>query len=266
MERFLYRLSVSGHAGKFILKGALMLRVWGEQTPRHTMDIDMLGRTSNEEANIISQIKDIINTTVEADGIDFDPSSIEPESITEDAEYQGLRIQFQGKLDTALIRMQIDIGFGDIIYPDAEKLALPTMLEYPEPILFCYSKESVIAEKFDAMVKRGMLNSRMKDFHDIWHLSQQYEFDGIILKEAINKTLRQRDTVLPERIDSFTKDFADAKQVQWLAFRKRLKLDYAPTDFNEITSKVEKLISPMIMSILMNQEPPARWTNAGEWK
>ena len=162
MERFLYRLSRSTHADYFILKGALMLRVWfspdksagavdldarsapareramnGDHQFRPTMDIDMLGKTSNDEASIVAQIRDIMTVAVEPDGLIFDPDSIQSERITEDADYEGIRIRFRGTLDSARVSMQIDIGFGDIVYPGPEESDLPTMLGSPVPRLLC---------------------------------------------------------------------------------------------------------------------------------
>ncbi|HPC92577.1 MAG TPA: nucleotidyl transferase AbiEii/AbiGii toxin family protein, partial [Myxococcota bacterium] len=150
MERFLFRLSQSAHAGNFILKGALMLRVWRSPEFRSTMDIDMLGRTSNEEASIVAQIREIIAVDVEPDGLTFEPESIQSERITEDADYKGVRVRFRGRLDSTRVNVQVDLGFGDIIYPGPEELDLPTMLDSPVPRLLCYSRESAIAEKFEA--------------------------------------------------------------------------------------------------------------------
>ena len=166
MERFLYRLSQSVHADRFILKGALMLRVWRSPELRPTMDIDMLGKTSNEEAAIVLQIRDILAATVAADGLAFDTDSIQAERIVEDADYEGIRIRFLATLGSAKINMRIDIGFGDVVYPDPEESDLPTLLDFPPPRLLCYSRESSISEKLEAMVKLGVLNSRMKDFYD----------------------------------------------------------------------------------------------------
>lgn len=146
MERFLYRLSESKHANRFILKGALMFKVWESSLHRPTMDIDMLGKTSNEEENIISQIHDILSVDVISDGIIFDTSSIKSVKILEDAEYEGVKATFEGKLDTAKVYIQIDIGFGDIVFPGPEQANLSTLLDLPAPYLWYYSKESVIAE------------------------------------------------------------------------------------------------------------------------
>jgi len=290
MERFLYRLSRSAHGNRFILKGALMLRVWsnagqigrradldarsapargramdGEHLFRPTMDIDMLGRTSNDETSIVAQIQDILAVEVEADGLTFDPSSIQAERITEDADYKGIRVRFRGDLDSARVSMQIDIGFGDIVYPEPEESNLPTMLDSPVPRLLCYSRESTIAEKFEAMVKLGMLNSRMKDFYDIWLLSRQFDFDGAKLAKAIRLTFEQRGTKLPSEIEAFTDTFIDAKQTQWTAFWKRLQQDHVPAAFREITSAVERFLAPLASAISADNPKPTKWTAPGPW-
>jgi hypothetical protein len=213
MKRFLYRLSQSAHANRFILKGTLMLRVWRSPELRPTMDIDMLGRTSNEEADIVAQIRDILAVDVEADGLAFNPDSIQAKRITEDADYEGIRIRFRCALNSVRINMQIDIGFGDIVYPGPEESDFPTMLNYPAPRLLCNSRESAIAEKFEVAVKLGALISRMKDFYDIWLLSRQFDFDGARPAEAIRLTFDQRDTELPAEIEVFTESFIDDKHV-----------------------------------------------------
>ncbi len=195
MERFLYRLSQSAHADRFILKGALMLRAWQSPELRPTMDIDFLGRTNNEEAGIAAQVREILAVAIEPDGLVFNPASIQTERITEDADYEGIRVRFRGTLDSARVHMQIDIGFGDIVYPGTEESDLPTLLGDPAPRLLCYSRESAIAEKFEAMVKLRELNSRMKDFYDIWLLSRQFDFAGERLAEAIRLTFNRRGTM-----------------------------------------------------------------------
>ena len=225
----------------------------------------MLGRTSNDEISIVTQIQDILAVEVEADGLAFDPSSIQAERITEDADYKGIRVRFRGELDSARISMQIDIGFGDIVYPDPEKSNFPTLLDSPVPRLLCYSRESTIAEKFEAMVKLGMLNSRMKDFYDIWLLSRQFDFDGAKLAKAIRLTFEQRDTTLPSEIEAFTDTFIDAKQTQWTAFRKRLQQDHVPVAFREITSAVKEFLAPLASAISAGNPEPTEWTAPSPW-
>ncbi len=261
MERFLYRLSMSDHAQHYILKGALMLRVWKSPEFRPTMDIDMLGKTGNEEENITAQIRDILAVEIEPDGLSFDSDSIQTERITEDADYEGIRVRFRGALGTARISMQIDIGFGDIVYPGPEKAELPCMLDFPAPLLFCYSRESAIAEKFEAMVKLGELNSRIKDFYDIWLLSRQFEFVLSSLAEAARLTFKQRGTELSEPIDAFSNDFISSRQPMWAAFRKRLKQDHVPESFQKIATEVELFLEPVIKGVSDN----ITWKPAGPW-
>ena len=265
MERFLYRLSQSVHVDRFILKGALMLRVWRSPELRPTMDIDMLGITSNQEADIVAQVQDILTVDVETDGLAFDPASIQAERITEDADYEGIRIRFPGALGSARINMQIDIGFGDIVYPEPEKSDLPTMLNSPAPRLLCYSRESSIAEKFEAMVKLGMLNSRMKDFYDIWLLSRHFDFDGPRLTEAIRLTFERRGTKMPAEIDAFSESFIEAKQTQWAAFRKRLGQEDVPILFREIAASVDSFLSPIVAVFSSGKQSPTNWTAPGPW-
>ena len=238
-----------------------MLRAWNSPEFRPTMDIDMLGRTGNEEENITEQIRDILAVEIKPDGLSFDSDSIQTERITEDADYEGIRVRFRGTLDTARISMQIDIGFGDIVYPGPEKAELPCMLDSPAPSLLCYSRESTIAEKFEAMIKLGQLNSRMKDFYDIWLLSRQFEFELSSLAEAVRLTFKQRGTELNEPIDAFSADFISSRQPMWAAFRKRLKQDHVPESFQEMATEVELFLEPVIKRVYDHMT----WKPAGPW-
>lgn len=250
MERFLFRLSKSTHNKSYILKGAMMLRAWQSPELRPTMDIDMLGITSNEIDNIVSQIKDIALVEVDPDGLLFDTFTITAEEITEDADYRGVRISMHAFLDKAKIKIQVDIGFGDVVHPGYGKLKLPTVLDMPAPVLLGYSKESAIAEKFQAMVKLGIINSRMKDFYDIWLLSRQYNFDKSTLAEAIRLTFENRETALPDEIVAFSDNFIQEKQIQWTAFRKRLDHEHTPEDFREIVNIIKDFLHPVLEKIV----------------
>lgn len=265
MERFLYRLSISRHSDRFILKGALMLRAWQSPVIRPTMDIDMLGRTDRSEQNIIRQIQEILSTEVAPDGLAFEPDSIKTEPITEDSDYAGLRIRFCGFLGSARVNIQIDIGFGDALYPEPEKLSLPTVLGDKPPMLLCYSRESAIAEKFEAMIKLGFLNSRMKDFYDIWLLSQQFQFIGKQLAEAVRLTFERRNTMFPEEPDIFATAFAEQKQSQWSAFRKRLQQEHLPLSFAVIISDLKEFLLPLTEAVFAGGEMPGIWNKNRGW-
>ena len=265
MERFLYRLFRSQHAKSFILKGALMLRIWKAPQIRPTMDIDMLGLASNKASVLISNVIDILSVDVDPDGLSFFPENITAERITDDAEYQGIRIRFPAVLDTIKLNMQLDIGFGDIVHPDPEESELPSILGFTPPRLLCYSRESAIAEKFEAMLKLRELNSRMKDFYDIWLLSRQFGFDGKTLSEAIKLTLEQRSTELPDEIVAFSQEFIEEKQIQWNAFRKKLEQDHVPAKFEGIVNKVKEFIDPIASALASRKSPPSKWSASGPW-
>ncbi len=266
MERFLYRLSVSNHAKRFILKGALMLRTWNAPSARPTMDIDMLGITSNEVERVKEQVRDICTAEVVPDGLVFDPDSVRGERITEDADYEGIRVRFFGTLDTARVNMQIDIGFGDIVFPSPEEAYLPAILDFPPPLLACYSRESAIAEKFEAMVKLGELNSRMKDFYDIWMLARQFDFDQRQLHEALFHTFNNRRTDLPDNVTAFSKDFISAKATQWKAFRRKLHQESVPENFDEVVTTVKDFLTPVADSVRNDMRTTGTWKAPGPWE
>lgn len=263
MERFLYRLSQSPHRDCFTLKGALML--WAMQGPnsRPTRDIDMLGQTSNEPEAILAQVRDIIATDVTDDGLRFDTDTLKAEAITEDADYQGLRVTFTGFLDNARIPMQLDVGFGDPIFPFPSWLEFPALLDFPAARIKCYTPESSIAEKFQAMVNLGELNSRMKDFYDIWLLSRQHEFRLDNLRGAVESTFKKRETDIPGATP-FTDAFVDTKQPQWQAFRNRLGQDHVPEAFGEVVEAVVEFLGP-VMAGDAAEYPEQIWHPPGPW-
>ena len=265
MERFLYRLSESAHADRFILKGALMLQAWHSPTIRPTMDIDLLGRTSSAEAELAQQLRDILTAPVEPDGLAFEADSIRTERITEGADYEGIRVRFPGTLGTARVRMQVDIGFGDVVYPEPVAMELPTVLKFPAPLLLCYSREAAIAEKLQASVKLGMLNSRMKDFYDIWLLSRQFDFDGRELAEAIRRTFRRRGTALPSELEALSGPFVADKQTLWTAFRSRLRQEHLPVSFAEVAAALSSFLSPVVAALVAGEPAPHHWKAPGPW-
>jgi predicted nucleotidyltransferase component of viral defense system len=167
LERWLYRLSVSGHADRFVLKGGLLLSAWDLPIYRPTRDIYLLARTPNDLDGVRAMISEICKEEVEPDGLVFDETTVSAERIAEDAVYKGVRSTFAGNLGNARIAMQIDLDFSDVVTPGPIALTIPTILELPAPELQAYNQETTIAEKFEAMVKLGELNSRMKDFFDI---------------------------------------------------------------------------------------------------
>ena len=268
MERFLYRLSQSPHNRCFTLKGALMLWAILGPSSRPTRDIDLLGQTSNDPDAILTQIRDVIATQVMDDGLRFDPETLVPETITKDADYQGLRVTFAGFLNNARIPMQLDIGFGDSIFPSPAWREFPTLLRFPAARIKCYAPESSIAEKYQAMVNLGELNSRMKDFYDVWLLSRQQAFRLENLMTAVKRTFQKRGTEIPET-NPFSAAFVDSKQPQWQAFRKRLGQPHVPEAFSEVVAAVLELLGPVMAdkaaeTLEQVWHPPGPWSRQAD--
>ncbi len=269
IERFLYRISQSKYADKFILKGALMFIVWHMPERRITLDIDFLARYDNQIATIEKMIKDICKTTVVSDGLIFDYKKVKGQKIKEDADYEGVRIKFLGLLDRSRIPMQIDIAFGDSIYPKPKTFKYPVILDFPNPKLKGYPAESVISEKFEAMIKLGSLNSRMKDFYDIWLMLNQFDFDGTILLEALKRTFKNRKTPLPQRNPLFAEEIYDEKsdrQILWKAFLNKGNIKRAPEKLNLIAKTIEKFLIKPIIAINKNKLFNKKWKALGPWK
>lgn len=263
MERFLYRLGQSEYSDRFILKGALMLRLWHAPQSRPTRDIDLLGYTDNNPQAIAEQIQEILATEAPIDGLQFEASQLDIQTIKEDADYQGVRVRFPGQLSGAQFVMQLDIGFGDALVPGASRAEFPTLLGLPAPRILCYSRESAIAEKFEAMVTLGDLNSRMKDFYDIWLLARQFDFDSELLGEAIHQTFRKRSTELPDTLP-FSPEFIVLKQTQWRAFLRRLGDETVPENLSEICDVLQVFLPQFLnhAEIVQNQV----WKAPGPWR
>jgi len=248
MERFLYRLSMSPHVEAFTLKGALLLTAWQAPISRPTMDIDLLGRTDNAVEAIVALMREVSQAEVTDDGIVFDPSSFAGEVIREDADYAGVRTTFVGRVDSARVHMQIDIGFGDVMTPGPETLTYPTILDFPAPTLSGYSRETVVAEKLQALVQLRMLNTRMKDYFDLWLLTRQPELSREVLVEAIKRTFANRGMELDLEPVGLSSAFGNdpAKQMQWSAFVKRSRLTEAPAKLSEVVEELRLFFAPIL--------------------
>ena len=248
MERFLYRLSMSPHVEAFTLKGALLLTAWQAPISRPTMDIDLLGRTDNAVEAIVALMREVSQAEVTDDGIVFDSSSFAGEVIREDADYAGVRTTFVGRVDSARVHMQIDIGFGDVMTPGPETLTYPTILDFPAPTLSGYSRETVVAEKLQALVQLRMLNTRMKDYFDLWLLTRQPELSREVLVEAIKRTFANRGMELDLDPIGLSSAFGNdpAKQMQWSAFVKRSRLTEAPAKLSEVVEELRLFFAPIL--------------------
>lgn len=265
MERFLYRLSMSPHSKLFVLKGAVLFNVWCATESRPTMDIDLLGKTSNDETHIVNLIRSVLKMEVVDDGLIFDPDSITTEPITQDVGYVGIRVRMSVFLDSARVKVQLDIGFDDAVFPQPLATKVPTLLDLPAPELMGYTMESAIAEKLDAMIIHGALNSRMKDFFDIWMLSRQFQFSGDCLTQAIRETFKKRLTFPPQQMEAFRQEFIDNREPHWKAFIRRMGHLSEPRSFQEIVRNVERFVIPPLEAIRNGVVLTKKWTPEGKW-
>lgn len=267
MERFLFRLSKSRYADRFVLKGALMFTFWGMPQSRATRDIDLLARTNNSVETMSKIITEVCQHPVKPDGVEFISDSIKGVTIKEDAAYSGVRVTFVSKIQNARLPMQIDIGFGDVIHPAAISIMYPTMLDFESPRLVGYPKETVIAEKFEAMVKLAQINSRMKDFFDVHLLARQFEFDAAVLSLAIQKTFANRGTRIEAKPLVFSPSFLEdaSKQAQWTAFVRTSKLAGTPESFSAVVDDIRDFLEPLTVAIAANQSFTARWNPGSSW-
>lgn len=269
MERFLYRFSCSEYANKFILKGALMFTAWHVPERRTTLDIDFLARFDNKVTSIEKMIKDVCKTDVVPDGLVFDYGSVKGQRITEDADYEGIRVKFTGFLQRSRITMQIDIGFGDSIYPGPKAIEYPAILDLPLPRLKGYPAESVISEKFEAMVKLGLLNSRMKDFFDIRLMIRQFNFNGSKLAEALKRTFTHRKTEFPKDKYIFAEEIYDNRsdrQTLWKTFLNKGDINNAPQELSAVATEIERFLFKPLDAIKKDQKFTGKWKAPGPWK
>ncbi len=268
MERFLYRLSRSPHADKFVLKGALMLVVWEAPVMRPTRDIDLLGQLDNSVNLVVKVARDVCLQEVEDDGMEFDPNTVRGEEITKEADYPGIRVRFEGHLGNAVVHMQVDVGFGDVVLPSISVTEYPTILGGPTPKLRAYTRESTVAEKLHAMVKLGEINSRMRDFYDVWLLSREFDFDGAVLAEAVRRTFARRKTDVQAKPTAFADGFANDpdKQLQWRAFLRRSKLLDAPEGFADIVEAIRSFLGPVVRPLPEGKLFANSWVAPGPWR
>jgi predicted nucleotidyltransferase component of viral defense system len=240
LERLLHRLSVSPHRERFVLKGAMLLATWFDEPHRATRDVDLLGFGDAAEDALHGTFREIMAVEVD-DGVRFDLKGLKIEAIREEFEYGGSRLRTTAALAGARIPITVDIGFGDAVEPGVEDIDLPVLLDMPSPHLRAYPRETVIAEKFHAMVALGRANSRMKDYYDVWMLTSAFEIEPERLRRAIVATFARRDTVMPAEVpdglmDAFAAD--PAKQRQWDAFARNLSGPIP--EFSQVVSELRQ--------------------------
>jgi predicted nucleotidyltransferase component of viral defense system len=266
-ERLLYRLSISAYQNSFLLKGAALFAIWMGEPHRPTKDMDLLGFGKNDIPTLENIFREICRIDGE-DGLVFIAESIKGAEIRAEKIYQGVRITLSASLDGARIPLQVDIGFGDAVTPPAQTETIETILDLPKPTLRIYPKETVIAEKFEAIVKLGIGNSRMKDFWDVRFLIKNFSFEGVILQKAIKATFANRETVVPTSppialTEIFTKNvdvIAD-----WAAFIKRNKIT-SDADLESVIESLRGFFEPIMEAESKNIAFDKNWTVADGWQ
>ncbi|MDP9203120.1 MAG: nucleotidyl transferase AbiEii/AbiGii toxin family protein [Gemmatimonadota bacterium] len=268
-ERFLYRLSVSVEVDSFTLKGATLFLVWTGREFRPTRDVDLLRRGSSDHAAVRGAIESICAVAYPGDAISFDATSIRVEDIRGAQEYGGVRVNLRARVGSADLPLRVDLGFGDAVTPDRIEADFPTLLDFPAPRLWTYPRETSIAEKFDAMVRLGLANTRMKDFWDVAALAEHFSFEGETLRAAIADTFARRRT-------PHTREMPEALRPAFYVERNRVALWEAfqtrggggvdgPSRFDEAGERVRALLGPVRDSLVQNEPFTKVWPRGGPW-
>ncbi len=268
VERLLYRITRSEYASQFILKGASLIAVWTGRGLRPTRDVDLLGFGDFSKERITKIFQQICRVDVEPDGLQFDPESIGIASIREGRAYEGQRVRLLANLGNARITVQIDIGFGNAVTPEAKEITYPTLLDFPAPRILAYPPESVVAEKLEALVSLGMANTRMKDFYDLRLIARSFPFEGLTLVKAIQATFNRRKTDIPSTTpttlsDEFASD--EDKRKQWTAFLTRSRLEKPDVSLAEVIEELRLFLIPPLKAAASGTVLPRSWVAGGPW-
>lgn len=268
-ERFLYRLGISPEVDRFTLKGAALFLIWAGEELRATRDVDLLGTGDDDHEAIRAAITTVCAVPCPEDGLVFDPESIRVQAIRDEQEYGGVRVRLQATLGPAVLPLQVDIGFGDVITPERAEAAYPTLLDQPVPRLWTYPRETFVAEKFEAMVRLGPTNTRMKDFWDVAVLAERFDFDGETLRTALHETFQRRGTPHTEELPDALRPvfYQDARRAEyWQAFLRKAGAAVTPADFNAVGERVRAFVGPIRESLVQGAGFTRMWPAGGPWQ
>lgn len=268
-ERFLYRLTISPFVDEFTLKGAALYRIWSANELRPTKDVDFLGSGRQVRQGLREIVQAICEAPCPEDGIVFDPTAVHIRDIHHDQEYSSLRARVLGNLGRARLTLQMDVGFGDAITPGREERDYPTMLDLPAPRLWTYPRETVVAEKFEAMVSLGTRNTRVKDLWDIACMARLYSFDGETLRTAVEETLRRRKTRLGAGrplalLPGYYED--GDRNHRWQVLRRQMVTEVdGPTRLEDAGNEIRSFIGPVCDSFVREVPFTRSWPAGGPW-
>ena len=266
LERFLYRLSQTRHRDSFVLKGAMLFVIWQDHPYRATRDLDLLGRTVLSPERLAAVVDDICSVPTEPDGVVFHTETIAVSPIRHDQGFEGQHVDLQATLGAARYKVRVDIGFGDAVVPPAKLTEFPVLLDFSAPLILAYPPETSIAEKVEAMLERGMQNSRMKDLHDVYTLSGVFAFAGSILREALVATRRQRADSFPEQLPaSLREEFAldPVKLTQWGAFVRKARVE--PVELGEMVVALRRFLAEPYLAAARGEPFAKHWPAGGPW-
>ena len=266
-ERLLYRLGQSTYRQRFILKGAMLQTIWLADPFRPTRDLDLLGHGDREPNSLRTAFREILAIECD-DGVAFDLDGLSVEPIREETEYGGQRIETTARIAGARLKIRIDLGFGDAITPDADEVAYPVLLDQPTPRVRAYPKETVIAEKLQAIVALGAANGRMKDFYDLWMMSRHFTFEAALLAKAIAATFARRRTPLPAGVpvglsDNFGADVAAVRR--WEFFTSRNVLSEQPGSLADVITALRGFLMPVVRLASGSKADAMLWPPGGPW-
>ncbi|HEB89706.1 MAG TPA: nucleotidyl transferase AbiEii/AbiGii toxin family protein [Deltaproteobacteria bacterium] len=267
VERFLYRLGRSSLRERYVLEGATLFAIWGTAY-RPTRDIDFTGYGSSDPDDVIRDIREICDIPDPVDPLVFDTDTITAEPIRDGSEYDGLRVRIRARLGRSEILVQIDVGFGNAIVPAAEETEVRTILGDPSPQILAYPRESVVAEKLNAMVTLGERNSRYKDFYDLHAIANGFPFDKNTVVRAVRATFERRSTPITKSLAAppTAPFFADGeRQTQWRTYVTRNGRDGVPTDFQQVGDLLARFLRPVWEALGISGENAGDWPPGGPW-
>ncbi len=260
-ERFLSRLAYSGHVKRFILKGGFLLLAYNIDKARPTKDIDFLAVNVASHRRDLERLITEIATVDLKDGVIFLVDSVRSEVIKEDADYGGIRVKLTSKIGSVRNGIQIDFGFGDIVTPHPLLMDYPTLLDTETVKVLAYPKETIVAEKFEAIVKLTSFNTRMKDFYDISFLSNEFDFECAALQSAMRNTFHRRQTSLSSGKELLDSNFGGQLTFHrhWDAFKKRTRLT-TKQDFRSIFDEIRSFLAPLVNAEIENTSISSHWS------
>ena len=268
VQRLLHRLSRSEFRDRFLLKGATLFAVWSDRPHRPTRDLDLLGFGDNDIAAVQDVFRTLCSTYDPEDGLGFVPESVQGRRIRGGQEYQGVRLTLLAMLGKTRIPLQVDVGFGDDVYPAPDEIEVPGLIGLPSARVWAYPRETVVAEKLQAMVELGIANSRMKDFYDLWMLAREFPFSGATLVESVRRTFVRRRTSIPSTVPlALSEEFAAdrGKTIQWVAFLRKSGLGTG-SDLEAVIQTLAVFLLPVLGAASHLQPLDAIWPQGGPWK